>query len=257
MDASQLWELVTKARGCGADPWHWQLQLAGTKPPLLLQEKEWEQLLVPAGGWGEAKPSCISIGIYLPTDLMKYKPGSSAWQWALELRGLHHVVQQRRLFETMAACGDKYSITTQLFVGLGTSGIIHCSQDNWRCNLSLPSFPLDWNGLSSHLLDKELQHLDLTISLNNSGKCLNLAKYIILYHKRMSCATPCSHSSVVKCLHKFCKKQSLRWTFLSRNCIHTFWTGDYSLQCKTQTHRHIPRPFFSLWNANSDGCSIS
>lgn len=152
MDASQLWELVTKARGYGADPWHWQLQLPGTKPPLLLQEKDWEQLLVPAGGWGEAKPSCISIGIYLPTDLMKYKPGSSAWQWALELRGLHHVMQQRRLFETMAACGGKYSITNQLFVGLGTNGIIHCSQNNRRCNLSLPSFPLDWNGLSSHLI---------------------------------------------------------------------------------------------------------
>lgn len=55
MDASQLWELVTKTRGCGADPWHWELHLPGTKPPLLLQEKGWEQLLVPSGVWGEAE----------------------------------------------------------------------------------------------------------------------------------------------------------------------------------------------------------
>lgn len=39
MDANQQWELVTKTRGCGADPWHWQLQLPGTKPLLLLQER--------------------------------------------------------------------------------------------------------------------------------------------------------------------------------------------------------------------------
>lgn len=47
-------------------------------------------------------------------------------QWALELRGL----QQRRLFETVAACGGKYSITNQLGVVLETKGIIHCSQNS-------------------------------------------------------------------------------------------------------------------------------
>lgn len=72
---------------------------------------------------------------------------------------------------------------------------------------------------------------------------------MLLYIKRTSHVTQWSHNRVAKCMPRFGKKQSLRWRVLSRNCIHTFWTGNYPLQWKTQTdtqtHPPAPHLFFS------------